>query len=66
MPISLGPGESTRDFVTGHLVPYRTALFLEVLNGTVEGAIMSDVFKEDWYGSMPVVVVGDVDVNVTA
>ena len=42
MCFSLGPGESTRDFMGHHLVMYEVGLWLQVTSGTAIGALQTD------------------------
>ena len=60
--LSLGPGESTRDFVGHHLIPYYVGLYLSVTSGTVLGAIQLDDL-DDYGSAMPVVVVGSINIS---
>jgi len=62
LTVSLGPGESTRDFVGHHLIPYETGLYLNVTSGTVLGALQTDELHS-LGESMPVVIIGSIDVN---
>lgn len=57
--IALSPGQSTRDYYLPGQYPYRTGLFLDVVSGSVRGAVT--VHHEDpvaMAGATEVVVVG--------
>jgi hypothetical protein len=63
-PVSLNPSESTREYI-GHIsLPYETGLFLEVVSGSVEGSVLVISHDELWGDAMPVVVVGNITVEV--
>lgn len=60
LTFSLAPGESTRDFVGHHLIPYEVGLWLQVTSGAVLGAIQTDDLVG--YGeAMPVVIIDNVN-----
>jgi hypothetical protein len=61
MTFSLDPGESTRDFVGHHLIPYEVGLWLQVTSGTVLGTIQVDNLNEPGE-AMPVVVIDNLNV----
>ena len=65
-PVSLNPSESTRDWIGPHALPYETGLYLNVISGTIEGSliVVSRDQREEY--AMPVVVIGEVDINVGA
>jgi hypothetical protein len=63
MPISLAGGESTRDFVGHDLIPYYVGLFMEVVSGTVEGAMMVSELPGWHPDATPVVIIGSVNVT---
>lgn len=62
--IQLNPAESTRDYLGVHAVPYRTGLYLSLVAGVAKGQVYS-VLDGDWDVGMPVVVIGEVDVNLS-
>lgn len=62
--LTLTQAQSQQDWFGHHGIPYRGGLYLSVVAGTVKGQIHS-VLESEWddYG-VPVVVVGQVEVNV--
>jgi len=40
LPVSLTPGQSTRDTFTHHILPYRQGLFFQLVSGTIEGLVI--------------------------
>ena len=55
--VNLGPGESTRDYTGRHALPFDGGLFIEVLAGSVEGAVYV-VPETEWPGEViPVTIV---------
>ncbi len=63
LTFSLGPGESTRDFVGSHLIPYYVGLWLAVTSGTVLGAMQTDDLPKHHYNAAEVVVIGSLNIE---
>lgn len=64
VPFTLSPNESTRDVPGWHGLVYETGLFFELVSGTVEGALeVVNLDHGEDYG-VPVVIIGELDVNV--
>lgn len=61
--ISLTAGQSTRDYLGPHCLPYSTGLWLEVISGTFEGVVYA-LSEKEWGEGLPAVVIGEVDVNI--
>lgn len=39
MPVSLSADQSTRDYFNAHIVVFRTGLYYELVDGSIEGAV---------------------------
>ena len=63
LTFSLGPGESTRDFVGSHLIPYHVGLWLAVTSGTVLGAMQTDDLPKHGHDAAEVVVIGSINIE---
>ena len=64
LPISLAPGESTRDFAFGHVIPYKVGLFLNVISGGFEPVMQVDELFHWEHDALPVVIIGQLDITV--
>jgi hypothetical protein len=63
-PFGLNIGESVREWPGLHSLYYETGLYLEVISGTFEGVVQVISWDEWSEEGIPVVIVGDVTVNV--
>lgn len=64
-PFSLNLAESVRERAGKDSLPYVSGLFLEVISGTFEGTVQVISDNDDWGDATPVVIVGNVTVEVT-
>lgn len=51
MTVSLSAGQSTRDFIGLHALPYVNGLYVQVVSGAIAGTVTAwaDHVCEDWY-----------------
>lgn len=62
--ITLAAGQSTRDSFNVHAIPYETALFLQVVSGSVNGQVYALPEEECCDGAMPVLLVNIEDLTL--
>ena len=64
LPFSLAAGQSARDFVGSHLVPYYVGLYINVISGTFSAVMQGDDMPNYGVWVSPVTIIGEVDVQV--